>query len=623
MQHSLNCLIKKINTEMKFEKVKNTKTPAVKTTGNANQKLMDKIKRNSVYGTVVTPATKPDPEYIAPTTNTTNMAGHVAYKDDSFLYLMKILNTLKLDGDQFYRTEAKAMADVKNAIAECAKNDVYLTAQCIRYSRVDGEGLRSVSHLASAYLAEYLSGKDFAKYVYSRYNKGTKIGGVVFRIDDMVQIANVYFAVSGQKMLPNSLKKGFAIALENADNYELLKYKNNLIDIINLVHPNSAASKATVEVDTAQYLKVLEGLKNSTKNESKKLTYSFKIANCIAKAKTQNIKTLDAIMLGLSVSADTHEVRNSEAGQIVSAAKKAGKITDEQAVTLLAEAKTENFKELLQNGKLGVLALVRNLVNLVKNNADAETIKLSCALLTNADAIRKSLVHPMQLDIAYEMLNLENGAVARQLMSALQTGFELALPNISLTGKTAIFVDFSGSMDTAIYEEKSKRPFKTSALNKAMLIAATLAKATNADIYFFANSTIVGKYDVNMGVFALKDYLARNYRNGGGTSISSPFNFITNANKHYDRIVLLSDNESNSGDAASKAAQTYFNKVTKAAMVYSVDLAAYGTSALKGENVYNLYGYGFTMFQDMMNREYNPQNDMNNVRKVRFKNKEV
>jgi hypothetical protein len=266
---------------------------------------------------------------------------------------------LKLDGDQFYRAENKAIEDVKSAVEECARQDVYFTAQCIRWSRTNGEGLRSVTQLASAHLAAYLSGQDFAKYFYGRYNKGTKIGGVVFRIDDAVQIANVYFGLTKANSLPNSIRKGFVAALENADTYELAKYKNSgLIDLVNLVHPNASNSKATVEVDGDKYRAILTAKAKASK--TKNALYNAKLAE--ANGKTVTIKTLDALMLGVPFMANTHETRNTQAGQIVAEAKKSGKITEREAISLMEEAVSGNFKELLQTGKLGVLATVRNLV---------------------------------------------------------------------------------------------------------------------------------------------------------------------------------------------------------------------------------------------------------------------
>lgn len=605
---------------MKFEKSKPTKAPVsntVKTVGTANR-----ILHNSIYGATAKEVVKP--VYVAPAHDTVNTQGRGAYSKDVFTTLLTLLNTLKLDGDQFYRSENQAFKDVKAAVKAAAQVDPYFTAQCLRYSRVDGEALRSVNHLAATFLSEYLSGKDYAKYVYSRYNTKTKIGGIVRRIDDMIQIANAYFAVTeNAKALPNSLRKGFQFALETADAYELGKYRSRgMVDIINLVHPDANKSTAIVEVDGDEYRKVLNAKLKATKNASKKLLYQTKLL--IARQdKTVKIKALDAIVLGITYAVDTHEVRNSEAGQIVAEAKKAGKISEKEAVEMLATAKNENFKEQLQNGKLGVLACIRNLANMTKNGVDAETIKLVESLLTNAEAVRKSMVHPMQIDIAYEFLNdnFSSNSTARSFMLILQKSFENALVNAKLNGRVAVFVDMSGSMGTPMFMEGTCNSMKAQAIDKACLIAAVYAKSCNADVYAFDNYAKAVSYDPTKGVFDLAKQIKKSY-GGGGTSISAPFELVTRNNKAYDKIILLSDNEANSGSATSRAAANYFNKVG-VAMVYAVDLAAYGTAQLKGSNVFELYGYGFSMFEDMAKREYDPNAHLTEVAKVRFKDKNV
>lgn len=611
---------------MKYTKTKTSKvaTPS-NLVGSANSNLLNKVNTNpSARKSSVTAVSTANPEYTAPATTTTNTQGYVAYQKDEFTHLLTLLNTLKLDGDQYYRTENKAHQDVRNAVAACAKIDAYFTAQCIRYSRTDAEGLRSVTQLAGVFLSEYLSGKEYAKYVYSKYNKGTRIGGIVRRLDDAVQIANAYFAVTKANSLPNAIRKGLALALETADTYELGKYKSVLVDLCNLVHPNPQNSKSFVEVDAIEYRKILEAKLKATKTKKKLYELKLKELGVVVPIVNGNvtIKTLDALMLGVPFAADTHEVRNSQAGEIIASAKKAGKITEREAVELLNEAITDNFKELLETGKMGVLALVRNLVRMVEKNVDAKTVKLTVDLLTNGEAIRKSLVHPMQLDVAYEILKEKSNAIAREFMVALQKGFELAMPNLNLSGRTVVFVDVSGSMGTPMYKENSHNKFQTKAVEKAFLIAAVVAKATNADIYVFDNYANQMLYDATLGVFALKNYLYSKFNGGGGTSISAPFELITRENKAYDRIILLSDNEANKGNATHRAAQEYINKVATP-MIYAVDLAGYGTTQLKGENVFELFGYGFTMFEDMAKREFNPQSHLESVRKVRFRDENM
>lgn len=608
----------------KFTKTKNTKASTVSTIGTANAKLREKLDNMSATTKAVKSV------YVPPVTDTTNINGRSAYTKDEFTHLLTLLNTLKLDGNQFYRTEANAMRDVQLAVEKCAKIDPYFTAQCIRWSRSNGEGLRSVNHLAAAILVKYLSGQEYARYVYSAYNKSNNIGGFVHRIDDMAQIANVFFYLnSTAKSLPNSIRKGFKSAIENADAYTLGKYKNSgLIDIINLVHPDIKSCKAKVEVDRSAYIQKLKAKVATSKSKSNKEKAKDALV-FVEKGISDKyeITAVEAIMLGLNYAVNTHEVRNSEAGQMVAAAVKAGKLTEREAVELLAETKAENFKELLATGKMGVLATIRNLVRMVKNNVDPETVSLVVGLLRNQDAVRKSLVNPMHFDIAYEMLNTTFGgtnSIARAFMDGLQKGFEFAIQNAKLSGKVAVFVDMSGSMNMNILVEGENNKYKSSAIDKACLIAAVYAKSSNADIYGFDSSTIEVGYTPNKGVFELaKDFKQKSKTRCGSTNISSPFNFISAKNKKYDRIILISDNEANTGSGTRYAAAHYINNISSDVMIYSVDLAAYGTTQLKGKNIFEVFGYGFTMYEDIANREFDPNAHLTAVSKVRFKDDKV
>ena len=297
--------------------------------------------------------TQPKPKLVEarsiPKPNTTNRSGNTAYTQDSWLRLLTMLNTLKLEA-QFYRSENETMRELRGLVDACASKDPYLVAQCIVYSRCVGEGMRSVNHLAASYLAPHCAGKDWAKRFYSLWSKKTQSGGTVFRPDDMAEIIACFSAMN-PTIATNSMKKGFATALETLDTYSLLKYKSSLLDIINVVHPNPAKSGAVVDYNG------------------------------------EKVKTLDAIMKGYSVSADTWETAQSDAGQEVAKAVKAGKIDQTQAAEILKEAKAENWGALLGEGKLGILAALRNIRNVLKTVTDQKTIDKALAWWTKPDVI--------------------------------------------------------------------------------------------------------------------------------------------------------------------------------------------------------------------------------------------
>ena len=518
-----------------------------------------------------------------PTENAKNRQGCAAYSLSDELRLISMLNTIKLE-PQFYRSENQTMRELRDLIERIGLKDPYFVAQAIVYSRCLGEGMRSVNHLAAALLAPFISGKEYAKRFYGLWDKKEKKGGCIYRVDDMSEIKDVYAALN-KSTLSNSMKKGFAAVLEALDTYQLAKYKDTVIDMANLTHPKSALSKAEIVVDG------------------------------------KKMKVIDALMKGITVSADTWEVANSEAGQEVAKAVKAGKLTKAEAEVTLANAKNDNWEAMLTEGKLGILAAIRNIRSMLKSPRK-EVIDALCKLVSNGQAIRDGKIMPYQIDYAYEVVKKEfsNSADGRRVMEALLKGYEYAVPNLAeaLPGRTCVMVDCSGSMNTYCSQAGQRSNIASTAAEKAGLIAATIAKATNADVVRFGSHAEFYSYDPNESVFSLGRKIGHD--NMGGTSIPSAFELIRNAKRQYDRIILLSDNECNarsywSGDWVSGAYKKYVHDVANP-YVYAVDLAAYGTTPIAGDKVNYYFGYGFAMFEDIASKEFNPSAHIDAIRKI-------
>jgi polyhydroxyalkanoate synthesis regulator phasin len=513
------------------------------------------------------------PEY-----NTKNIQGYDAYKLDKWLRLLSILNTSKVE-PQFYRSASQTLTELQTLINECGKENAYLTAQCIVYSRCVGEGLRTINQVAAVLLAPHLAGRDFAKRFYSLWDKKAKKGGTIYRADDMSNIVEIFSSIN-KVPLTNAMRRGFRNALERLDAHSLLKYKNDIFNIIRLTHPNP--------------------------NNGVKVY-----------ANEGSISVLSAIRNGLNLSADTWETSNSEAGQLVATAVKEGKIDKQQASTILSDAKADNWKGLLKEGKLGILAALRNIrsiVSVAKN--DTEVIAILCNLISNGELIRKGKIFPYQIDIAYEVVKDELGdtMTGRQIAKALLTGYESAIPNLSelLTGRTAVFIDVSASMwgyGGYIYNTYNQKKANTSAGDKACLIAATIAKATNADLYQFGGTARKAIWDINSNVFALSEGLKANL---GSTNLASAFRLAEQLKEKYDRIIILSDNECNRG-SNKEAYKSYVGNIGNP-YIYSVDLAAYGTAPIAGDRVRYYFGYGYQMFEDISSAEFKP--DLEKVKKI-------
>lgn len=518
-----------------------------------------------------------------PKADTVNRSGVPAFSLSDEIHLLQMLNTLKLE-NQFYRSEGQQMREIQALIEKIATKDPYLVAQMIVWSRCKGEGMRSVNHLAAALLAPFISGQEWGKRFYSSWNKKLQQGGCVFRVDDMSEILAIFSALN-QTKLTNAMKKGFAHVLETADEYQLLKYKKPVFDVMNLCHPNSAESLAESILENGE-----------------------------------KVKTLDALKQGFPVVAKTWEAVQSEAGQIVAEAVRAGKISATEAKVKLEQAKEGNWKQLLDEGGLGILAALRNIRNVVKVANDRSTIEKLCALLSDGDKIRKGMIMPYQIDTAYQIVvdELRQYAAAPAIMQALLKGYEESVPNLAtaLPGKTCILLDCSGSMHSSCYNKDGKR-INATAVEKAGLIAATIAKSCDCDIVRFGGHAEFATYDKRKNVFALGQELAT--RNMGSTSISSAFKLITQQKKQYDRIIILSDYECNDyfKGGCTQYAYAEYIKYVCSPYIYCIDFASYGTVPVANNGKVNVYlGYGYTMFNDIASKEFNPAAHLEEVRKI-------
>jgi polyhydroxyalkanoate synthesis regulator phasin len=551
--------------------------------------------------------TKPQEKLVTarsvPTPDTTNKQGLAAYSVNKWHRLLSMLNTLKLQ-PQYYRTETTTLKELQTLIKECALEDIYLTCQCIVYSRCLGEGMRTISHAASVFVAPYLSGQEFGRRFYGPWNKVKGTGGVVFRADDMGEIISGFVALNGKHIevkttdlsthtatvevntsgvkLTNAMKKGFKEAIERMDTHILLKYKSKLIDVINLVHPSPKSSGQSCTLENGEV-----------------------------------VSTIDAIMQGMSVKANTWETNQAEAGQIVAQAVREGKLTDEQAKVVLTQAKSDNWSELLMTDKLGILAAIRNLRNILATNPSAQAMDKLEALISNPVLIQQGKIMPYQFDIANEILQSEfSNTNSRRLSMALAKGYVESIPNLkdALPGNNVVLLDLSGSMsyyDIRLDSLKGETS-GVSCASKAALIAATIAKATNCDVITFGSNAMYVKYNPNLDVFSLAKQL--NHTHMGGTNLSSAWRLAQDSGNKYDRVFILSDNEVNVGN--SYTSYTNYLKAVGNPYVYSVDLAAYGSTVLAGNNVRYYYGYGQSMFEDIANSEFNPDYHLEKVRKV-------
>lgn len=479
-----------------------------------------------------------------------------------------------LDG-RFYEKESDRESRLISVIKEVGKKDPELVAKALVYARTV-MGQRSVTHVGAVAAVNVLSGNPIASRFYGKRDRKENRGGIVYRLDDILEIVAYYFLRNPGKPLPNSMKRGFKRALEVADTYELAKYQGSgkavsLVDIVNLVHPKP----------------------------SEKMQDTFK-----------------KLMKGELKQFNTSEDKNTKSGQVIAEKVKSGEITKEQAEVELKEAKAENWKQLIENGTLGYLALLRNLRNIVTVASD-EVYGKAIDMLTDEKRVRKSLVFPHQIDLAFEVLLSENVIPSNRktpLLTAVNKAYELAIPNLTELfshGRTAVVIDTSGSMTSGSVNINRKQ-INSRAVEKAALIGATLAKGIGADIYHFSTSCEQLTYNPLDTTNTIKNMVVtRAY--GGGTSFESIFRAL---NGKYDRVFVISDMQGGDSILNYSTYQSYVNKHGQP-YIYSVDLCGYGDTMFKqNQKLINLYGYSSDIYEQIKVCEINPRAILAEIRKI-------
>lgn len=518
----------------------------------------------------------------------------------------------------FYEKETEREKRFKEIFQLVAKKNVEFAAKALVYARTVF-GQRSVTHYGSVELIPYLSGNELGKRFFSKRDRKENHGGIIYRLDDMAEILACYQAKNGANApIPNALKKGFKEAIENSDAYTLAKYQMksrgvSLVDIVNLVHPVESKTNGFVTVKLDEYLKATKGTKFVGAE------YKTNLEGDVI------VPSIRALVLGILKQFNTAEDKNTKSGQEVAAAVKSGEITAEQAKVVLNTAKTENYVELIKTKKIGYLALIRQLRQILNTN-NTEVLDLACELLVDQKLIRQSLVWPHQIDLALEIMLMEfSGQAMAKVTKALGTAYELSIPNLENLlpeGRTAVVFDTSGSMSGSYSHVQTEKDGKACQINKtpaerAALVAATFAKGVNGDVYHFANAAekITG-WNPNDSVNTLKQkFQGYSGRQGHGTDFGSCFELFERTNQQYDRVLIISDEQDGYGNVESK--WNGYCKKFGTPYVYIINVCGYGPTAMKdGAKVFRLFGYTQHIYETIPQMELNPQIVIDEINKI-------
>lgn len=348
-------------------------------------------------------------------------------------------------------------------------------------------------------------------------------GGVIERADDITEILAYYIDKFG-KPIPNALKKGLASAMNKFDEYQFAKYNRK--------------GKAITFVDV------------------------LRLTHAKAKDENQN-KIFNAIINDALKTPYTWETELSTKGNT-----------------------KEVWEELIDSNKLGYMALLRNLNNIM--NANPSNLDKALSDLADEKAVKKSKVLPFRFYTAYLKVSA-NTNFSSKVFDALESAIEASVGNIEkLKGKTLIAIDVSGSMDS-----------KLSARSDARYV--DIARVMGAMANKMCEDSIVVTFDDKLKVvtFANTNGIISNAdkikATGGCTFCNLPIEYILQNKIFVDRVIMVSDDMCNASFydvtygfynnftkcTPTKAVMDEYRKVINPkAFFHMIDLAGYGTSEI-------------------------------------------
>lgn len=437
-----------------------------------------------------------------------NEEGVYAYKKEEREHLVTMVLTSFYNEEKFYGDNSKLLVETCKKVI---KHDAKFVANLAIYARKE-MNLRSVSHVITCLLASIEEGKKYVKQVCEN---------AVLRADDILEILAFYVNTYG-KPIPNSLKKGLAVAMEKFDEYQFAKYTKkgsafNFRDVLRLTH-----AKAKTEERNVLYKKIID--------DELATPYTWETE--------------------LSAKGNNAEV----------------------------------WEELIESGKVGYLAMLRNLNNILKVNPS--NLDKALEFIANEQNVLNSRVLPFRYYSAYKTLTT-NPNFSSKVVNALESAMEISLKNVDkIPGKTLIAVDVSGSMGCRISRKSDVA---------CSDIAAVLGSMANS----ICEDSIVVTFDNSLKVVHLsnKSGILTNIKsikfNGGSTYCNLPIEYLNKNKIVVDRIIMLSDNMCNYDffseheTNAQKALNTYRKNINSDVIMHAVDLMGYSTKIFKNEKTNN------------------------------------
>lgn len=458
------------------------------------------------------------------------------------------------EGGTYYVNEQKLTEDNAKKVIEMIKNNGINVVNTVVDVLINNRAPKADPSLFVLALAATYGDQDTKNAVYRAVPTVMRTSTQMFLF-----IANIQNLRGWSRGLRKAIGRFYTEKTADQLAYQLVKYRNRAgfthQDVVRLSHP-------------------------STKDESKNELLAYAAGRLTEdKVKNQLVFTFG----------EAQVTKGKELVELI----KNSKLTWEMVPTEQLNDK-EVLKALLPN--MPLVALIRNLNRFSYNgltDGNTETTKLIVSKLTNAELVKKTGIHPV--NVVNSMLTYSSGRGVKgdkswtpnqNIVDALHTTFELALKAIIPTNKRILIgVDISGSMSASV------QGMQMTAAQIANVLAVTILKSElNAELVWFDTSL----QNPTIGRRTSIDEVIRKSPTGGGTDCAVPLVYAANKLESYDAILILTDNETWAGPRHGiEVLKSYRKNVNQDVKVIEIALTATGHSTMPSDDKNILRVAGF------------------------------
>jgi len=495
-------------------------------------------------------------------TQVTNYEGAKAFAMSPEMELYTAVVTWSLN-DSFYEKNEDRLNRLRALMYQC--NPVFVGKLAV-YARTKMY-MRSVPLVLVTELANLHSGDNLVARV---------TDGVIGRADEITELLACYELMNkrtGPKKLnrlSKQLQKGLTTAFNRFDEYQFAKYNRDgvikLRDALFLVHP-----KAKDELQQVLFNKIVNG-------------------------------TLQTPY--------TWETELSALGQL--------SFDSEEAK---AEAFRAKWEELIDSGKLGYMALLRNLRNIQEAGVSYAHFQKICATLADSAQVAKAKQFPFRYLAAYrELIAVEtmspvkgltkklsalllgNKGYTGELLDALEKAVQASAANIKgfdHNTRVLLACDVSGSMQTPV-SAKSKVLLYDIGLMLAMLLQS---RCKNVEVGMFGDKWKTITVPRNNILGNVQEFYKREGEVGYSTNGFLVIKDLLARRVKMDKVMLFTDcqlwNSANIADHIHPLWLRYKAEVAPGAKLYLFDLKGYGQAPLQllQNDVYLVAGWSDKVFE--------------------------